>query len=273
MISGLTGNALLRGTLGGGGGGAVSDLQYLKSLYTGGYIGPCYIPRMSDMYQDSAGTTPVTAYGQPIGLHKDAFGRAGHDRYQNGLVSKRPTYVSGGLYGMIDYDGNDDTFATSSISFGSDSVTYISALHKDLSSSTQISCELSLSSSSGYSGAFRTLVDDGSGGLRFGSRGDGGVSQAIATFGTSSMGIVTGYAKISADLCRVRINNLSEQQAGADQGNGNYGNWPLFFGARAGTSLYFNGQEAFVFIINRLLSATELTNVAKISAKYAGITI
>jgi hypothetical protein len=40
----------------------------------------------------------------------------------------------------------------------------------------------------------------------------------------------------------MRINNAQVGQGTADQGTGNYGNYPLFIGRRGGTTLPFNGH-------------------------------
>ncbi|HEY3322308.1 MAG TPA: autotransporter-associated beta strand repeat-containing protein [Planctomycetota bacterium] len=48
---------------------------------------------MSTLYQDAAGTTPVTASGQPLGLWKDKSGNNNH--YSQGTAGNRPTVVGG----------------------------------------------------------------------------------------------------------------------------------------------------------------------------------
>jgi len=61
---------------------------------------------LSTLYQDSAGTTPVTAAGQPIGLWKDKSG-ATADASQAG-AGNRPTYTQSGIGGnpVLTFDGN-----------------------------------------------------------------------------------------------------------------------------------------------------------------------
>ena len=61
---------------------------------------------MSTLYQDSAGTTPVTAADQPIGRINDKSGNG------NNLVqatsAKRPTLRNGGALWWLEFDGADD---------------------------------------------------------------------------------------------------------------------------------------------------------------------
>lgn len=58
------------------------------------------------MFQDSAGTTPVTAVGQPVGLMLDKSGRGNHATQDT--AAARPVLATG-----IDLDGVDDTMAQS----------------------------------------------------------------------------------------------------------------------------------------------------------------
>ena len=47
---------------------------------------------------------------------------------------------------------------------------------------------------------------------------------------------------IAGDAAILRINGTQAASSTADQGTGTYGNYPLFIGRRAGTSLPFNGH-------------------------------
>ena len=46
----------------------------------------------------------------------------------------------------------------------------------------------------------------------------------------------------------------------ADAGTGNYGNYPLYIGARAGSSLWFNGRLYGLVVAGKQASASEITN-------------
>lgn len=66
------------------------------------------VSTLSTLYQDSAGSTPVTTNGDPIGYIAD---RSGNDRYvrQTGATSTRPTYTIGAQNGLpaASFDGGD----------------------------------------------------------------------------------------------------------------------------------------------------------------------
>ena len=54
---------------------------------------------------------------------------------------------------------------------------------------------------------------------------------------------LTGIGNISGDQAILRSNGSQVATNGADQGTGNYGNYPTYFYMRAGTSLPFNGND------------------------------
>ena len=76
----------------------VSELKFnisslIKSLFANNEQGFFYDPNdLSTMYQDAAGTVPVTAVGQPVGLIRDKSGRNNH-AYQT-VSASRPTLSS-----------------------------------------------------------------------------------------------------------------------------------------------------------------------------------
>lgn len=82
--------------------------QFIKqSLFGNSEQGVWYDPSdLSTLFQDSAGTTPVTADGQPVGLMLD---KSGNDNHATQSVSAaRPTYRTDGTLHWIEGDGVDD---------------------------------------------------------------------------------------------------------------------------------------------------------------------
>ncbi len=79
--------------------------QLIRNLFSQSEIGFAYDPNdLTTLYQDAAGTIPVTAAGQPVGLVKDKSGRNNH-AYQT-TPSMRPLLQNSPR--KIDYDGVDD---------------------------------------------------------------------------------------------------------------------------------------------------------------------
>lgn len=83
--------------------------QRIKKLFANGEQGFWYDPNdLSTMFQDAAGTVPVTAVGQAVGLIKDKSGRNNH-AFQTTSASRpilRKNAVTGANY--LEFDGVDD---------------------------------------------------------------------------------------------------------------------------------------------------------------------
>jgi hypothetical protein len=82
-----------------------------------------------------------------------------------------------------------------------------------------------------------------SAGWNWTSRGTTAIqAQVGAGFPAPITNVLTGIGDISGDLATLRVNGTQVAQSTADQGTGNFLAYPAYIGARAGTSLYFNGE-------------------------------
>jgi hypothetical protein len=75
----------------------------------------------------------------------------------------------------------------------------------------------------------------------FRSRGST-LSDAEATSAAPITNVITGLGNISGDSAILRINGAQAASNTADQGTGNYGNYPLYLFSRAGSASFFNGR-------------------------------
>lgn len=83
---------------GSGGGYNIAD------LFTGGAVGIWYDPAdITTLFQDAAGTVPVTAAGQPVGLMLDKSGNGVHA--EQPTAGLRPVYQTGGNFSWLDPSG------------------------------------------------------------------------------------------------------------------------------------------------------------------------
>lgn len=81
-------------------------------LFKGGKQGVWYDPSdKSTLFQDVAGTVPVTKDGDPIGLMKDKSGNGYHATQT--VSTARPTYRTDGTLHWLDFDGVDDDLVAS----------------------------------------------------------------------------------------------------------------------------------------------------------------
>lgn len=86
------------------------------SLFASGEQGAWYDPSdLTTLFQDAAGTMPVTADGQPVGKILDKSGRGNHATQST--AASRPLYKTDGTYHWLQFDGVNDYLATAAIDF------------------------------------------------------------------------------------------------------------------------------------------------------------
>ena len=87
------------------------------SLFANGEQGAFYDPSdLSTLFQDDAGTTPVTEPGQTVGLMLDKSGNDNHATQPT--AESRPVYQAGGGLHWLEFDGVDDIITTDLDAFG-----------------------------------------------------------------------------------------------------------------------------------------------------------
>lgn len=81
----------------------------ILSLFTGGKQGVWYDPSdITTLYQDAAGTVPVTKDGDPVALMRDKSGNNNHATQS--VSTSRPVYKADGVLHWLETDGVDDSF-------------------------------------------------------------------------------------------------------------------------------------------------------------------
>jgi|SRR5690554_2003375 len=104
-------DGLLMGQILGGGRRPDPLRALIASLYGDGQQGAMFIPKppvlgQQVLFQDSDGTTPVTADGDPVGLMLDISGRGNHASQETS--ARRPIYRTDGSISWVAGDGIDD---------------------------------------------------------------------------------------------------------------------------------------------------------------------
>lgn len=153
--------------------------------------------------------------------------------------------ASAGRY-YLRFDGVDDALQTGNIDFTStDKMTVWAGVTKLSDAASSVIVELSATANTN-NGAWKVLaVDMPSTNISASSRGTAvNALDQSAKISAASPGsfVIASASDIAGDRVSLRGNSVSAPQAVGDQGDGNYGNYPLYIGARAGTSLYFNGR-------------------------------
>jgi hypothetical protein len=102
--------------------------------------------------------------------------------------------------------------------------------------------ELSVASGSN-SGSFQVRSPSGAANnYLFGSVGTVESLTTASGYVAPITNVLTGLGDISGDSAILQVNGVQASSSTSDQGTGNYGNYPLYIGARAGTSLFFGGR-------------------------------
>ena len=241
--------------------------QKVAALFSAGEQGAWYDPSdFSTMFQDAAGTTPVTAVEQAVGRILDKSGRGNHATQTTS--TKRPVLQqdANGKYYLL-FDGIDDALQTANINFtGTDKVTVWAGVRKLSDAATGMLVELSSNWGVGNLGAFALVAPNTTNGYGFRVSADGGSStikgKQVDTTSPASpnTSVLTGIGYISTDVLTLRVNGVDVTSNTTDQGTGNYGNYPLYIGSRGGTTLPFNGRLYSLIIRGAQSTATQISN-------------
>ena len=244
----------------------------IRKLFANGEQGFAYDPNdLSTMFQDAAGTIPVTAAGQPVGLVKDKSGRNNH-AYQTTSAARpllQRNATTGAYY--LAFDGSDDFLVTSSINFtATDKISLFAGVRKLSDAVRAMLFEFGILSNGSF--RFESTQSDGGNGMYFGSSG---TSQGISRVGLSAPAsfVATMYGDIATNLAYLKVNNVVGNPNGANQGGGNYGNYTLYIGRRSGNQLPFNGHIYGLIGVGRLTTDNETAAIEKELAKRTGVTL
>ena len=227
------------------------------------------------LFQDTAGTQPVTAVGQTVARMLDKSGRGNHAT--QATAAKRPTWqVDSGGRGYLSFDGVDDAMETAAIDFtGTDEVFLCAGVRKLSDAAAGVLAEFSPSVSSNNGSFLLYAPTSAATRYSFGSRGTtlrlgSTTSDAYLSPHTA---VLSGLGDISGDVCRLRINGAQIAESVLDQGTGNYGNFALYIGGRGGTSVYTNSRLYGLIGLGRTPSEAELAQAERWMAARTGVTL
>ena len=224
---------------------------------------------LSTMYQDSAGTTPVTAAGQPVGRWEDKSGNA--YIFNQTTSTKRPVYQTDGTYHWVDFDGVDDAMvSTANVDMSASDEVSLFGSYQIEEVPTSGNVNLFVENDTNLSGGFRNIASDI---YVFASRGTSLVS-ATATGVTQQPFVMSQRSKISANYLEGYVNGVSVATTVSSQGAGNYANRQIIVGeALSQSGLQLNGRIYSVLVMGRLATAQEQTDIEAFMAEKAGVTL
>lgn len=215
------------------------------ALFAASEPGAWYDPSdITTLFQDTAGTTPVTAAGQTVARINDKSGRGNHAT--QATAASRPIYqVDGTGRGHLLFDGVDDGMLTGTITPGIDKAQVFAGVRR-LSSTTAMLLE---TSPSFFSTPGSLAIVANSNNYEFygnatSPAGWGGATPVSPTTNVVSMALDAAGAT-RAEEVKPKIDGIIPSLFGGivgPMGAGNFLAYPLYIGRRGGTTLPFNGR-------------------------------
>ena len=183
------------------------------------------------------GVSSINIFNAFITTTSDAhlpYQRVNTDTDYDADPAKFPAYLR--------FDGVDDALQTGNIDFtGTDKMTVWAGVTK----LSDAAAALLLESSANWNvanGVFLVAAPGYSGNFELGSKG----TSEDVIYRTGFQAPINANLSMSANIggpsLVSRVNGASSVVSTWSQGTGNYGNYPLYIGALAGTSLFFNGR-------------------------------
>ena len=198
------------------------------------------------MFQDRAGTVPVTESGQLVGHCLDA----GPGGYHAEAISDAARGIFRDVDGFryIEYNGVNTGYQTPVLPApGVDKAQVFAGVRCETDTNRGWIAEISIDASALIGAIWLTSPrDSGVANAEFLSCGTINSTSKSARTAAPSNFVFTGLGDISGDLATLRIDGTQVAQDTTDQGTGNYnpsGNHRLYYGARNGTSLFFEGRH------------------------------
>jgi len=254
------------------------------SLFAAGEQGAWYDPSdFSTMFQDSAGTTPVTAAGQPVGKILDKSGRGNHATQVT--AGNRPTLIldGNGKY-ALSFNGASQSMLTGNVNFGATvNISTFLGLFKDTQVTTTGTL-VQLSSNLGTNVGVFGLTANGSnttanshGALM---RGSGTTAQnnptnaAIPPKTFVSNVLYKWAGSTVAEQMAMRVNGVAQTAVGTFTSTavGACADRPLYFGYN-GTNQWFKGNLHSIIVLGRTATTQEITDTETWVADKTGVTL
>lgn len=216
------------------------------SLFSAGEQGFWYDPSdFSTLFQDTAGTVPVTAVGQSVARINDKSGRGNHATQSD--ASRRPILRQNGSLYYLEFDGTDDGMVTGTITPGVDKAQVFAGFLNGTATGIKFVYEYSATSdtNNGSFGCYinNVTVEHPLRGTAVGRLANTNSLNSGATMVTTELFDIAGAA--IANEIRLRRNGASDAgmvTAAGPAGTGSFGDYPLYIGRRGGSSLPFNGH-------------------------------
>ena len=242
------------------------------TLFAASDVGVWYDPSdFSTMYQDSAGTTPVTAVGDPVGKILDKSGNGKHAT--QATAASRPILRNDGTNYYLEFDGVDDSLATAAIDFSATSkIEAFTGLYKGSSAARGLLFEMN---TSGGVNSFSSECPQGAAAetIMFSTRGTASSTTMIPSFVAGSKKIFSWQTDTAVLNTSLRMNGVLSGPFALNTPAVVLGNYPLYFGRRNGADLPLNARVYSLIIRGALSDAAQIAAAEAYVAGKSGVTL
>ena len=160
----------------------------------------------------------------------------------------------------LSFNGVNQWLQTNSIDFTYGDKMFVAAGVRKLSDAAAgIFTELSANINTN-NGAFYIAIPPTAGTFEFSSKGTTPVVVSRSGFAVPISAVVSLSSDIAAPKFDAKVNTIASATSTTTQGTGNYGNYPLYIGARAGSSLWFNGRLYGLVVAGKAASDSEIAS-------------
>lgn len=233
-------------------------------LFAASEVGAWYDPSdISTLWQDTAGTTPVTATGQAVARIDDKSGNGKHATQATGANCPLWQQDGSGNY-YLDFDGTNDYMTASSFDLSStDKLTIFAGVRKSDGTGTNDYGAFASLATWNSAGTFILSGKTNQNGTYYcGSTGS--LPKDIATtsgaYPSPQIAVVRMRADISGDSLTLHINGVSAGSNTGDQGTGNYANSSLRIGSYTGSGNYYIGRIYSLIVRGATSTTQEITD-------------
>jgi hypothetical protein len=242
-----------------------------NALFASGEAGDWFDPSdLSRMWQDTAGTTAVTADGQTVAR---IDGQRGVVSLRQSDAAKRPAYkTSAGLH-WLQFDGTNDVLVSAAtINWGVSSFSATVGVRYGTTATAGIYETGLLGAVTAGALMFRTFE------RRFRTDGKDGslnvaIEGAINSLADNTNYVQTQLLSLSGQSLSGRLNGAVIDTTTPAYANVNLSNTTMYVGARGNGSQFLNGNIYFLLIRGALTSGADLTALEGFAAAKTGVTL
>ena len=205
--------------------------------YTTGLINPFFGLQTGSFTGD--GTSGIFIWGADLRYTNQGVDLPAYQR-----VNTSTDYDSVGFPVYIKPNGSNQFMQTNSIDFtATDKMTLWQGVRKLSDSAQSVVAELSASISANNGAFLLAAPNSAAANYNFASKGTTQVDNIVTTYTSPITNVLVAAGGISGPVNSVKVNNGAATTVTSSQGTGNYGNYAAYFYSRAGSSLYFNGND------------------------------